>query len=189
GRIQWHKDVAQAAKSNGITPILWDMGNENGKYDNMAYIRRQTQYGKVGTVIEVDVINAMREVYGLGKYENKGVTHVEDFTTVSGGSTPDANCKALTLECGFTPEQLCEAGATIYCTTTIASIKTDASLALTRQGNTLYSGKNIRLFDMNGNLVSTANVSGNKAIMQLGNQKKGMYIAKSGNKSIKVFVR
>ena len=204
GRILWHKDVAQYAKTLGLTPILWDMGNENGKYDNMAYIRRQTQYGKVGTVIETDVINAMREVYGLGPYENKGVTHVEDFTTVGGGentgnqgSTPTSsasnaqsgNCKALTLECGYTPEQLCEAGATIYCTTPIANVKNNASLALTRQGNALYSGKNIRLFDVNGNLVSTANVSGGKAIMQLGREKKGVYIAKSGNRAIKVFVR
>jgi aryl-phospho-beta-D-glucosidase BglC (GH1 family) len=80
GRVQWHKDVVTAAKQYGLTPILWDMGNEsNTKYDNMAYIRRQS--APVGKVLEVDVINAMRDAYGLGQYVNTGVTHVEDFIT------------------------------------------------------------------------------------------------------------
>ncbi len=84
GRIQWHKDVVSAAKQYGLTPILWDMGNEsNTGYDNMAYIRRQSS--PVGKVLETDVINAMREVYGLGNYVNTGVTHVEDF--IESGNT------------------------------------------------------------------------------------------------------
>lgn len=83
GRVQWHKDVVSAAKQYGLTPILWDMGNEsNSGYDNMAYIRRQSS--PVGKVLETDVINAMRSVYNLGNYVNNGVTHVEDFIT--GGS-------------------------------------------------------------------------------------------------------
>jgi hypothetical protein len=78
GRVQWHKDVVSAAKQYGLTPILWDMGNESDTgYDNMAYIRRQS--APVGKVLETDVINAMRSVYGLGDYVNTGVTHVEDF--------------------------------------------------------------------------------------------------------------
>ena len=84
GRVQWHKDVVSAAKQYGLTPILWDMGNEsNTGYDNMAYIRRQSS--PVGKVLETDVINAMREVYGLGNYVNTGVTHVEDF--IESGNT------------------------------------------------------------------------------------------------------
>ncbi|WP_405339281.1 glycoside hydrolase family 5 protein [Fibrobacter sp.] len=80
GRVQWHKDVVSAAKQYGLTPILWDMGNESDSgYDNMAYIRRQSS--PVGKILETDVINAMRSVYNLGNYENKGVTHVEDFIT------------------------------------------------------------------------------------------------------------
>jgi hypothetical protein len=56
------------------------MGNESDSgYDNMAYIRRQSS--PVGKILETDVINAMRSVYNLGNYENKGVTHVEDFIT------------------------------------------------------------------------------------------------------------
>ncbi len=87
GRIQWHKDVVTAAKNYGLTPIVWDMGNEGASYDNMAYIRRQTNKfgGPMGKVVEPEIINAMRGVYGLGTYVNKGVTHTERLIP---GSTP-----------------------------------------------------------------------------------------------------
>lgn len=90
GRIQWHKDVVTAAKNYGLTPIVWDMGNEGASYDNMAYIRRQTNKfgGPMGKVVEPEIINAMRGVYGLGNYENKGVTHTERLIP---GSTPIQN--------------------------------------------------------------------------------------------------
>ena len=92
GRVQWHKDVVSAAKQYGLTPILWDMGNEsNSGYDNMAYIRRQSS--PVGKVLETDVINAMRSVYNLGNYVNTGVTHVEDFIT--GGGTEPASSSSV----------------------------------------------------------------------------------------------
>ncbi len=90
GRIQWHKDVVTAAKNYGLTPIVWDMGNEGASYDNMAYIRRQTNKfgGPMGKVVELEIINAMRGVYGLGTYVNKGVTHTERLIP---GSTPIQN--------------------------------------------------------------------------------------------------
>ena len=90
GRIQWHKDVVTAAKNYGLTPIVWDMGNEGASYDNMAYIRRQTNKfgGPMGKVVEPEIINAMRGVYGLGTYVNKGVTHTERLIP---GSTPIGN--------------------------------------------------------------------------------------------------
>ncbi|MCQ2125207.1 MAG: cellulase family glycosylhydrolase [Fibrobacter sp.] len=90
GRIQWHKDVVTAAKNYGLTPIVWDMGNEGASYDNMAYIRRQTNKfgGPMGKVVEPEIINAMRGVYGLGNYVNKGVTHTERLIP---GSTPIQN--------------------------------------------------------------------------------------------------
>ena len=91
--MQWHKDVVSAAKQYGLTPILWDMGNESDTgYDNMAYIRRQS--APVGKVLETDVINAMRSVYGLGDYVNTGVTHVEDF--ISGESSTALKSSAKT---------------------------------------------------------------------------------------------
>ncbi|PWJ61613.1 MULTISPECIES: cellulase family glycosylhydrolase [unclassified Fibrobacter] len=90
GRIQWHKDVVTAAKNYGLTPIVWDMGNEGASYDNMAYIRRQTNKfgGPMGKVVEPEIINAMRGVYGLGTYVNKGVTHNESLIP---GNTPIQN--------------------------------------------------------------------------------------------------
>ena len=69
GRVLWHKDVAAAAKDKGLVPILWDMGNEADQYDNMAYIRRQGKYGTIGAIVDREVINAIREVYGLSAIE------------------------------------------------------------------------------------------------------------------------
>lgn len=68
GRTLWHKHVAEAAKKNGVVPILWDMGNEsNSKYGNMAYIRRQSD--PVGKLLDADAINAIRSVYELAPAE------------------------------------------------------------------------------------------------------------------------
>ncbi|SHL18881.1 cellulase family glycosylhydrolase [Fibrobacter sp. UWEL] len=105
GRIQWHKDVVTAAKNNGVTPILWDMGNEAAEYDNMAYIRRQTNKfgGQMGNVIEPEIINAMRGVYGMGTYNNTGVTHTEAFIpgsgvpVIGGSATPDISSSSVTI--------------------------------------------------------------------------------------------
>lgn len=92
GRVQWHKDVASAARQYGLTPILWDMGNESNNYDNMAYIRRQSE--PVGKVVDTDVINALRSVYDLGNYVNTGITHVEDYITGEGTTTITPLAKA-----------------------------------------------------------------------------------------------
>ena len=203
GRVQWHKDVVSAAKQYGLTPILWDMGNEsNSNYDNMAYIRRQSS--PVGKVLEVDVINAMRGVYGLGNYENKGVTHVEDF--IGGGTeTPSSssavqpesssssimNCDALIPECGWSPEELCKAGFAEYCDgTALSTVLVGVQENLRREGNMLYASGDILLFDVNGNLVrSTNNVSAGQAQMQLNGLRQGNYIAKCKNSVLQVQVR
>ncbi len=213
GRVQWHKDVVSAAKQYGLTPILWDMGNEsNTGYDNMAYIRRQSS--PVGKVLEVDVINAMRGVYGLGNYENKGVTHVEDFigggtetqssssngaeskssssgTTPQSSSSVEKNCDALMPECGWSPEELCKAGFAEYCDgTALPTVLAGVQENLRREGNMLYASGDIMLFDMNGNLVrSTNNVSAGQAQMQLNGLRQGNYIAKCKNSVLQVQVR
>ena len=165
GRIQWHKDVVTAAKQYGLTPILWDMGNEsNTQYDNMAYIRRQS--APMGKVIETDVINAMRSVYNLGDYENKGVTHVEDFIT--GGST---QCDAMTPECGQT--------------SIINTANRSTGIKFYREGNMLYGNGKIMLFDMNGNQVRATNAGS----MQLQGLRQGAYIAKCQGKTMQVQVK
>ena len=78
GRVLWHKDVATAAKKYGHVPVLWDMGNEKDEYDNMAYIRRQPSYGTIGAIVDLDVINAIREVYGLSAIQ--GTSLIEKKT-------------------------------------------------------------------------------------------------------------
>ena len=186
GRVQWHKDVVTAAKQYGLTPILWDMGNEsNSDYDNMAYIRRQSS--PTGKVLDVDVINAMREVYSLGNYVNTGVTHVEDFIT--GGSEPTSSssvqpessssvplCDAMIPECGWSP----------IVPNTVASA---TGVQLHREGNTLYGTGKITLFDMNGNLVRTSGSSTGNTELQLQGIKQGLYVAKCGNKSLKIIAK
>ena len=213
GRVQWHKDVVSAAKQYGLTPILWDMGNEsNTGYDNMAYIRRQSS--PVGKVLETDVINAMRSVYNLGNYVNKGVTHVEDFigggtetqssssngaeskssssgTTPQSSSSVEKNCDAMMPECGWSPEELCKAGFAEYCDgTALPTVLVRDPVKLHRDGNTLYGSGKIMLFDMNGNLVRfTNNVSAGQAQMQLNGLRQGNYIAKCKNSVLQVQVR
>ena len=197
GRVQWHKDVVSAAKQYGLTPILWDMGNEsNSGYDNMAYIRRQSS--PVGKVLETDVINAMRSVYNLGNYNNTGVTHVEDFIT-GGGTEPQSSssivtppssssaiapvssssgispCDAMIPECGWTGWKTVQPAAT--------------SVKFYREGNTLYGTGKIMLFDINGNLVRTSSATAGRTEMSLQGIKQGLYIAKCGSKSLKFIAR
>jgi hypothetical protein len=174
GRVQWHKDVVSAAKQYGLTPILWDMGNEsNTNYDNMAYIRRQSS--PVGKVLETDVINAMRSVYNLGNYNNTGVTHVEDFIT--GGSEPTSSSSSATIQ----PES--------SSSTTALNMVAGTHVEFYREGNTLYGTGKIMLFDMNGNLVRTSGNTAGKSTLQLQGIKQGLYIAKCGNKSLKFIAK
>ena len=208
GRVQWHKDVVSAAKQYGLTPILWDMGNEsNSGYDNMAYIRRQSS--PMGKVLEVDVINAMRSVYGLGDYVNKGVTHVEDF--IGGGSTPASSSSAVVppessssrntgrssssavvppasssssvSQCdAMIPE--CGWPDALHPATTL-----NANTHLSLEGNVVRSNATILLFDLNGNMVRTAKASAGHAELSLSGLRQGIYIAKSGAQTLRVQVR
>ena len=175
GRVQWHKDVVSAAKQYGLTPILWDMGNEsNTNYDNMAYIRRQSS--PVGKVLETDVINAMRSVYNLGNYNNTGVTHVEDFIT-GGGSEPTSSSSSATIQPGSSSS------------TTALNMVAGTHVEFYREGNTLYGTGKIMLFDMNGNLVRASGNTAGKSTLQLQGIKQGLYIAKCGNKSLKFIAK
>jgi aryl-phospho-beta-D-glucosidase BglC (GH1 family) len=181
GRVQWHKDVVSAAKQFGLTPILWDMGNEsNTGYDNMAYIRRQS--APVGKVLETDVINAMRGVYGLGNYVNNGITHVDDF--INGGSETQSSSSAP----ASSSSEIAQSSSSG--TTALPTVLAGAQVKLHRDGNTLYGSADIMLFDMNGNLVrSTNGVPAGQAQMQLNGLRQGNYIAKCKNSVLLVQVR
>ena len=183
GRVQWHKDVVSAAKQYGLTPILWDMGNEsNTGYDNMAYIRRQSS--PVGKVLETDVINAMRGVYGLGNYVNNGVTHVEDF--IGGGTETQSSSSVVSQSSSSAVQPESSSSATTALPTVLVGVQEN----LRREGNMLYASGDIMLFDVNGNLVrSTNNVSAGQAQMQLNGLRQGNYIAKCKNSVLQVQVR
>ena len=180
GRVQWHKDVVSAAKQYGLTPILWDMGNEsNSNYDNMAYIRRQSS--PMGKVLETDVINAMRSVYNLGNYVNKGVTHVEDYIT--GGNTSPESSSSIVAS---SSSEVASSSSTPT-TTLIAGL--NSTVQFTRIGNMLYSNKPIRLFDINGNQIRSARRGAEHAELSLLGLCHGVYLAKSANKTLLVDVK
>ena len=196
GRVQWHKDVVSAAKQYGLTPILWDMGNEsNTNYDNMAYIRRQS--APVGKVLETDVINAMRGVYGLGNYVNNGVTHVEDF--IGGGtetlsSSSNGSVAASSSSKGTEPAKVSSSSAvqpeSSSSTAALHSVARVAGFEFHRDGNTLYGSGKIMLFDMNGNLVRSAGMAtSSKTQMQLRGLRQGNYVAKCEGKVLQVQIR
>ena len=202
GRVQWHKDVVSAAKQYGLTPILWDMGNEsNSSYDNMAYIRRQS--APVGKVLETDVINAMRSVYSLGNYVNNGVTHIEDFITggtetpSSSSNTPVAessssvksSSSAVQPESSSSWNDRCES---LDCGSVgiLHPITGATGVKFHRNGNVLYGSGKIMLFDMNGNLVrSVGAAASSKTEMQLQGLRQGNYIAKCQGKVLQVQIR
>lgn len=193
GRVQWHKDVATAAKNYGLTPILWDMGNENNKLDNMCYIRHSsTNASTAGKVVDVDVINAMREAYGLGTYVNTGITHVENFITggnepVSSSSTvvPPSSSSAITPV--SSSEMMPVSSSSEEGTTALHAVAA-APMKLSREGNTLHSDASIRLFDVNGNLVRNATGTG-RCEMSLEGLRQGIYHARSGSSSLRVQIR
>lgn len=94
GRIGWYTAVAKAALENKVVPIAWDTGHE-GK-NNMTIIQRQSVDA---AVFDVEILNALRKVYGMGDYVNTGITHVDDFTSENTNkirTKPITNIKAPT---------------------------------------------------------------------------------------------
>lgn len=109
-------------------------------------------------------------------------------------------CDALIPECGYTPEKLCTMGIVEYCASItdptdpakITGSQAAAKTSLSRQGNMLIAQgtrASIRLFDMNGNLIREVSALSSKVSMSLAGLRKGTYIAKSGNQTVKVNVK
>jgi hypothetical protein len=161
----------------------------------MAYIRRQSS--PVGKVLEVDVINAMRGVYGLGNYENKGVTHVEDFIgggTETPSSSSNGSVAASSSSKGTEPAKVSSSSAvqpeSSSSTAALHSVARVAGFEFHRDGNTLYGSGKIMLFDMNGNLVrSVGMATSSKTEMQLHGLRQGNYVAKCEGKVLQVQIR
>lgn len=120
--------------------------------------------------------------------------------SANSSSTDPSTCKALTTEC-YSEAELCSMGIQFFCGTAESSssegplaIHTPqvANITLTRQGNLIVAqGKSaeVRLFDINGNLVREVRALSNSATMSLAGLNKGMYIAKSGTQVLQVKIR
>ena len=75
GRLAYYDYLMKSAFKHKVVPVAWDTGHEGE--NNMTIIRRQTEPD--GSVFDMDILNIMRNAYGLGDYVNNGITHVEDF--------------------------------------------------------------------------------------------------------------
>lgn len=156
GRVLYYNYVVQSAKAHGLVPIAWDTGHEGE--NNMTIIRRQSE--PVGSIFDIDVLNAMRKQYGLGDYVNNGITHVENF--IDGESTIGFN---------------------------ISTDKTFSDPIFYQEENLLISNSAIHLFDLNGHLVGKASANGKNFVLNVSNLQKGIYFAKSGKKALKIAVK
>ena len=218
GRIQWHKDVATAAKNYGLTPILWDMGNESSTLDNMCYIRHSlANASTAGKVVDVDVINALRGVYGLGDYVNTGVSSSSATTYSSSSVIAIASSSSTNRNDNSSSSVIASSSSSVIASeawqsssseiasssssprndnssssgewTTAIDAKVAVNASLHLENNVLSAEKDFVLFDVNGNLIRSVRVSGGAATLSLSNLHKGVYIAKSGANVIRFRVK
>ena len=69
-RAAWYGYVAKIAKADGIVPIIWDTGAEDNL--NMTVIRRQKNVDY--TILDYEVLNAMRQEYGLSALSGNSIS-------------------------------------------------------------------------------------------------------------------
>lgn len=197
GRVQWHKDVATAAKNYGLTPILWDMGNESSALDNMCYIRHSTTNASTaGKVVDVDVINAMRNVYGLGNYVNTGIASSSSTIRDDNSSSSVIAYSSSSSDIAFSSSSSVVASEAWQSSSsesvddlTAIEMKIVLNPSLRLADNVLSSEKEITLFDVNGNLIRHVHVSGASATLSLVSLRQGVYIAKSGSSVLRFRVK
>lgn len=69
-RAAWYGYVAKIAKADGIVPIIWDTGAEDNL--NMTVIRRQKNVDY--TILDYEVLNAMRQEYGMSALNGNSIS-------------------------------------------------------------------------------------------------------------------
>lgn len=69
-RAAWYGYVAKIAKADGIVPIIWDTGAEDNL--NMTVIRRQKNVDY--TILDYEVLNAMRQEYGMSALSGNSIS-------------------------------------------------------------------------------------------------------------------
>ena len=129
GRLEYYDYLMKSAKNNKVVPIAWDTGHEGE--NNMTIIRRQSEPD--GSIFDMEILNLMRNAYGLGDYVNEGVVHDENFVEGTTGIT-----EAETFRRGVA--------------------RSFGTIDLRREGTMLYAAGNIKLFDTNGNMVRSGSV-------------------------------
>lgn len=101
-RAAWYGYTVKSAKEHGIVPVVWDTGDEGP--GNFTIIRRQAKYGNnLGAVVDVEVMNAMREAFGEAKIEGNTI----DDAVKESVSTDD---KALLISYATKTADTSEAG-------------------------------------------------------------------------------
>ena len=155
GRLAYYDYLMNSAKRNKVVPIAWDTGHEGE--NNMTIIRRQSEPD--GSVFDLEVLNIMRKAYGLSDYVNTGIVHVDDFVD---GFTGITEADSFRYRNGLTAN----------------------GLRLHRDGNRLLADGEIKLFDVNGNLLRKA--TSELSLQGLG---RGIFIARNGSDVLKVGVR
>ena len=76
-RAAWYGYVAKIAKADGIVPIIWDTGAEDNL--NMTVIRRQKNVDY--TILDYEVLNAMRAEYGMSALSGNSISALVEAST------------------------------------------------------------------------------------------------------------
>ena len=85
-RAAWYGYTVASAKKNGLVPCVWDTGDEGD--GNFTIIRRQVHKygGSVGTITDIETLNAMREAYGQAALPGNTIdSTVNENTTITEG--------------------------------------------------------------------------------------------------------
>ncbi|MEE3340822.1 MAG: hypothetical protein VZR14_08840, partial [Hallerella sp.] len=173
------------------------MGNESSTLDNMCYIRHSlANASTAGKVVDLDVINAMRNVYGLGNYVNTGIASSSSTILDDNSSSSDIAYSSSSSDFAFSSSSSVVASEAWQSSSSesvddFTAIETKIVLnpSLRLADNVLSSEKEIALFDVNGNLIRHVHVSGASATLSLVSLRQGVYIAKSGSSVLRFRVK
>jgi len=183
----WYGYTVGSAKKHGLVPCVWDTGYERktgGDGDgDMTIIRRQAKYGSdLGAIVDTATMNAMKRSFGVGEVVLPPIVQ----TTVSSSSVQPVASSSSVAPVATSSSSNQQVPPMVLDATTQSP-----RASLTRQGNLLVaqgSRAEIRLFDMNGNLIRQVRSTSN-ATLSLTGLSNGMYIAKSGSTTLKVKIK
>ena len=156
-RAAWYGYTVASAKKNGLVPCVWDTGDEGD--GNFTIIRRQVHKygGSVGTITDVETLNAMREAYGQAALPGNTIdSTVKENTTITEGDM------ALHITYKTVQSDSSEAG-TMRIDINKSWSQYVACTDLTRDGCSEYGWASVSLFNMSGSWdwkeLSLGNVS------------------------------